>query len=282
MNISVFINLTKKNADLVLKRLLEAGKKYNINFLLLKDMVKRAEFRHLIVSENKFISRCKYAIVIGGDGTFISAAHLFVDKHVPLLGINIGNFGFLTEVKNEEIEENISILHNNKIRIEQRLILNVILKRKGKIIENFKAINEAVIKGGLTKVTKLKAYSDNNYIGTFSGDGVMVSTPTGSTGYSLSAKGPIIYPVMEAFIFNTICPHTLTFRPIIIPSRSVITIENTSMLKDIILTVDGLKVVNLLKDDKIIIKRYKNNLKLITSPDRNFFDILRKKFNWVE
>ena len=128
----------------------------------------------------------------------------------------------------------------------------------------------------------MKAYCDDQYIGTFSGDGAMVSTPTGSTGYSLSAEGPIIYPVMESFIFNTICPHTLSFRPIIMPSSSIITIENISELKSIVLTVDGYKGVNLKKGDKIIIKRYKNNLKLITSAGRNFFDILREKFNWVE
>ena len=283
MNISVFINLKKTNADAVLEKLLEIGEKYNIKFLLLKEMVKKKEFTHLAVSKEKFINNCKYAVVIGGDGTFISAAHLFMDKNVPLLGINIGGFGFLTEVKKEEIDENIFNLYHNKIKIEERLILDIKLNRKGKTVKNFKAINEAVVtKGGLTKVIRLKAYCDNQYIGTFAGDGVMVSTPTGSTGYSLSANGPIIYPVMETFIFNTLCPHTLGFRPIIIPSKSTIMVENISDFKDIMLTVDGLESFNLQRDDKITIKRYKNNLKLITSADRNFFDILREKFNWVE
>jgi len=248
MNISVFINLTKKGSLDVLRKMLRKREKYDINFLLLKDMVKRAEFKSITVPKEEFISKCKYAIVIGGDGTFISAAHLFMDKNVPLLGINIGNFGFLTEVKTEEIEENLSNLCNDRIKIEERLILSVELVRKGKRMESFDAINEAVVnKSGLTKVIRLRAFCDNQYIGTFAGDGVMVSSPTGSTGYSLSAKGPIIYPVMETFILNTICPHTLVFRPIIIPSSSTITIENISDFKDIILTVDGYKGTNLKK-----------------------------------
>lgn len=283
MNISIYVNPAKKDSCEIIKKLLLVGKKYNINFLFLKEMAMIKEFKNLVVCKEEYITKCKYAIVIGGDGTFISAAHLFVDKKVPLLGINTGNFGFLTEVKNNEVEENLFGLVHNKIKIEERLILDVRLKRNGKILYGLLAINEAVVcKGGLTKIIKLRTCCDNRYIGTFSGDGVMVSTPTGSTGYSLSATGPIIYPVMDLFILNTICPHTLVFRPIIIPASSIVTIENINSLDNIILTIDGFKGINLKKDDKIIIKKYKNNLKLITSPDRNFFDILREKFNWVE
>ncbi len=283
MNISVFANLKKENAPDILKKLLSTGKKYNIKFNLLDEIVSKSKFKTLGVNRKKFINNCRYAIVIGGDGTFISAAHLFIDKEIPLLGINVGNFGFLTEVKKDEIEENLFNLCNNKITIEERLILKADLLRKGKKIQDFKAINEAVIsKGGLTKVIKLKAYVDKQYIGTFAGDGVMVSTPTGSTGYSLSAKGPIIYPVMDVFILNTICPHTLVFRPIIIPSKSNIIIENISRFNDLNLSIDGFKGIKLQLGDKIILKRYKKNLKFITSPDRNFFDVLRQKFNWVE
>jgi len=283
LNISVFINLSKPHAGSVLEALFKAGEKYKISYFLLKDMVQIKKLSRFTVSKKKFINNCKYAIVIGGDGTFISAAHIFADKNVPLLGINIGNFGFLTEVKKEEIEENLANLCNNKIKIEERLILDIQLNRKGKCIKKFKAINEAVItKGGISKVIKLKAFCDDQYIGTFAGDGIMVSTPTGSTGYSLSANGPIIYPVMETFIFNTICPHTLGFRPIIIPSHSIVTVENISEFKDSILTIDGLDDCRLQTGDRIIIKRFKNNLRLITSADRNFFDILREKFNWVE
>lgn len=283
MNISVFINLKKKNASSVLNRLLDAGKKYNIKFYLLKDMVKNSAYSTLTVSKQKFINNCQYAIVIGGDGTFISAAHLFWDKNIPLLGINVGNFGFLTEVKNEEIEENLSNLVKKKIKIEERLILDVHLKREKKIINRYKAINEAVItKGGFTKVIRLKTYADNHYIGTFSGDGVMISTPTGSTGYSLSANGPIICPTMDNIIINTICPHTLVFRPIILPGDSSIMVENITKFKDLILTIDGFEGIKLKNNDKLIIKQHKKKLKVITSSDRNFFDILREKFNWVE
>ncbi len=281
MDISIFINLKKKHAAEVLHDILKSNK--IANFFLLDELVRDTEFEDLGVSKEIFINKCQYAVVIGGDGTFIAASHLFIDQDIPLLGINVGNFGFLTEVKKEELNENINNLYNEKIHIEERLILDIELIRQHKCIEKFKAVNEAVIsKGGLTKVVRLKAYVDNQYIGTFSGDGVMVSTPTGSTGYSLSAKGPIIFPTMNALIFNTICPHTLVFRPIIIPSKSKFIIENISNFKDMILTIDGFKGIKLEQDDKISIKRYDKNLKLITSSNRNFFDILREKFNWVE
>ncbi|MBU1078426.1 MAG: NAD(+)/NADH kinase [Spirochaetes bacterium] len=283
MKISVFVNLKKKNAARVLEKLLTIGEKYRIQFYLLREMVKKSKFNKLGVSQKQFVKNCQYAIVIGGDGTFISAAHLFIDKNIPLLGINVGNFGFLTEVEKDEIEENIQNIRQKKIKIEKRMILDVTLIRKNKKIDQFKAINEAVInKGRVIKVIKSKAYVDNQYIGTFSGDGVMVSTPTGSTGYSLSAEGPIIYPTMESFIFNTICPHTLVFRPIIIPSKSTVTIENITRFNDLVLAIDGFNSIRLKYGDRILIKRYKGDLKLITSPDRNFFDILREKFKWVE
>jgi len=283
LKISVFVNLKKKNAARVLEKLLTIGEKYRIQFYLLREMVKKSKFNKLGVSQKQFVKNCQYAIVIGGDGTFISAAHLFIDKNIPLLGINVGNFGFLTEVEKDEIEENIQNIRQKKIKIEKRMILDVTLIRKNKKIDQFKAINEAVInKGRVIKVIKSKAYVDNQYIGTFSGDGVMVSTPTGSTGYSLSAEGPIIYPTMESFIFNTICPHTLVFRPIIIPSKSTVTIENITRFNDLVLAIDGFNSIRLKYGDRILIKRYKGDLKLITSPDRNFFDILREKFKWVE
>ena len=210
MNISVFVNLNKKNSSKVLNQLLKIGKKYKINFHLLNELIKKTEFKKLGVPLKKFITGANYAIVIGGDGTFISTAHLFLNQNIPLLGINTGNFGFLTEVEENEIEENIKNIVNNKIKIEERIIIVCSLIRNNHIIKRFFAINEVVInKGDLPKLIKIRSYVNNNYIGTFSGDGVMVSTPTGSTAYSLSANGPIIYPTMNAFIINTICPHTL-------------------------------------------------------------------------
>ncbi|MDD5067865.1 MAG: NAD(+)/NADH kinase [bacterium] len=283
--LSVYINAKKKNAGEVLDRLLIIGRKYNIRFLLLDSAVKGTRFSGLGVPAGKFIRECRYVIVIGGDGTFIMASHYFMDMSVPLLGINIGYFGFLTEVEENEseIEENIRNIIYNKIKIEERMVLKGELVRKGRVLKTFRALNEVVINhGSFTKIIKIRAYVNDQYIGTFAGDGVMVSTPTGSTGYSLSASGPIVNPHMDVFIFNTICPHTLTFRPLVISSDSCVVLENIHDQNNVILSFDGFKGIKLKKGDKIVIRRSKRRLKLITSPDRNFYDILREKFKWVE
>lgn len=283
MILSVFINLDKKNATGVLDRLLEAGRKHGIVFQLLKKSVQNSRYRALGVSEQAFVSKCRYAVVIGGDGTFISASHYFIDKGVPLMGINIGQFGFLTEVEEDEIEENILKLLHNKIRIEERLVLEGKLVRDGRTQKTFRALNEVVISHGLlSKIIRVRAYVNNHYAGSFTGDGVMVSTPTGSTGYSLSAGGPIVTPAMDVFIFNTICPHTLTFRPLVISSHARVVLENVHPYPNVVMSHDGFEGTPLKKGDKVLIRKFARPLKLITSPDRNFFDILREKFKWVE
>lgn len=280
--ISVYINFAKKNSARVLQDLLNIGMQYDIHFMLLKTVVKKTAFKKYGVSLKKFINECTFAIVIGGDGTFISAAHVFMDTSIPLLGINTGNFGFLAEVAEKEISENIKNIVANKIKIEERMILECDIVRHDKVIKSSRAINEFVVHNTKRpKLIKVCASVNNHYIGTFSGDGIIVSSPTGSTAYSLSANGPIVFPTMDSFILNTICPHTLALRPIIIPADASIVLEIISKYNNISFNYDGLYILNLRFGDKIIIKKYRKNLKIITSPDRNFFDILRVKFNWI-
>ncbi|MBN1899115.1 MAG: NAD(+)/NADH kinase [Spirochaetes bacterium] len=279
--ISLLVNLSKPEAKNILKVVLEEGAKYGIRFLLDKEC---ATFlgKKDGVTEKDFL-KGDLALALGGDGTFIRAAGLFFKKNIPLLGIHIGGLGFLTEFKQTEIGIMFKNIAQNHYKIEDRLVIEASVVRKERVIKVIPAFNEVVIhKGGFTRLIQLKSFINGQYIGTFEGDGMIVATPTGSTGYSLSASGPIVVPGMKTIIINTICPHTLGVRPIVVPSSSVIDIHIGTEYKDMVLSIDGSKGLHLKKEDKISIKESKYLMKLIKSPKRNFFDILREKFEWVK
>ncbi len=282
-NISVILNLSKSEAKEVFDIIIQEGEKYGIKFFLEKKIAKAVQKSRYGVSNRKFINNCDMVLAIGGDGTFINAAYIFAKKNVPLLGIHIGGLGFLTEVKASEISETFKNIVHNKFKIEERLMLEARVIRNNKTIKTVTGLNEVVIhKGKFTRIIKLKSYINKQYIGTFEGDGIIVATPTGSTGYSLSASGPIVVPGMKLLIINTICPHTLGIRPIVVPSSSIIDIKIDTEYEDMILSIDGIKALNIKQNDTISITESKYTTKLIKSPKRSFFDILREKFEWVK
>ncbi len=282
-NISIIANLNKQEAKEVVAAVLQEGRKYNLKFLLTKEIARVINKKEFAVSNRIFFNNCDMVLVIGGDGTFINAAYNFAKKDVPLLGIHIGGLGFLTEIKVSEIPETIKNIASGKFKIEERLMLEAKIVRNNRIVKTVTGLNEIVVhKGDFTRIVKLKSYINKQYIGSFEGDGIIVATPTGSTGYSLSAAGPIVVPGMRVFIINTICPHTFGFRPIIVPSTSTIEIKIDTQYKELILSVDGIKASKLKPNDTIRITESKYTTKLIKSPKRSFFDILREKFEWVK
>ncbi len=280
--ISIVVNLNKKDTAKILKQILSEGKKYKFKFFIRKKDAVKIRLDKYAVEDEFFYRNCDIVIVLGGDGTFISAANRFYKNKKPLLGIHLGSLGFLTEFKKNEISLLLKYIADEKVNIEKRLLIQTEVYRGDKKLGEYTGINEAVVsKSGFSQIVSLRAFINDKYVGTFKGDGLLVSTPTGSTGYSLAANGPIAVPLTELLVFNTICPHTMATRPIVLPATAKIRIEIADKQKDILLTVDGHRGRHLEIQDKVLIKKAKSKLLLVRSPGRNFFDIMREKFQWV-
>jgi NAD+ kinase len=236
--------------------------------LLLKDGIPREELPGLV----------DLMIVLGGDGTLLSIAHLAAQKDVPVLGVNLGRLGFLTEVPTDEIYLTLdSFLGGREEIVSPRLILEAQCRGK-----SFYCLNDVVInKGAVARMIQIGIWINEREITALKADGLIVSTPTGSTAYSLSAGGPIVQPNVPALVLSPICPHTLSFRPMVIGSSSRVRLQILTAGEEVYLTLDGQRGITLGKNDVIDIQRAEFALKLISSPKRNYFDLLKEKLAWA-
>jgi NAD+ kinase len=223
-----------------------------------------------------------WVVVLGGDGTLLGAARRVGRFGSPILGVNLGGLGFLTGIPSERLYPVIEMMINGRLEVESRVMLETKVLRKSKVVCRFEVLNDVVInKGTLARIIDLGVAINEEFLTTFRADGLIISTPTGSTAYNLSAGGPILYPTMETFILTPICPFTLTNRPIIIPDTSVIQIKIKNESEEaVLLTFDGQVGFDLYYDDKIIIRKSEKKIKLFRPPDHSYFNILRTKLMW--
>jgi len=222
-------------------------------------------------------------VVLGGDGTILSAARLIGSREVPILGVNLGGLGFLTEITLDELIPTLEAVLRNEFAVSRRLALTARVLRGGTPIASFEALNDAVItKTALSRIVDLETHVNGEYVATFRADGLIVSTPTGSTAYCLAAGGPIIYPTLPAVVIIPICPHTLTNRPLVVPDSAVVEIIQGSAGEDVHLTVDGQVGVGLRCRDVVSLKRSGRTITFIKSPKLNYFELLRTKLKWGE
>lgn len=220
-------------------------------------------------------------IVLGGDGTLLSVARLIEERDVPILGVNLGSLGFLTEIGMDELYPVLENVIRGDFTVENRIMLDVFIYREGKMVANYCALNDVVInRGTLARIVYLEIKINGLYVTTYRSDGLIIATPTGSTAYSLAAGGPIVYPTMNALILSPICPHTLTNRPIVIPDDVKIEINLITPDEDALATLDGQVGYSLNYRDSIEVKKAKNTIKLIQSPGKNYYEVLRKKLKW--
>jgi len=215
-------------------------------------------------------------IVFGGDGTLLSVAHLAALHDVPVMGVNLGRLGFLTEVPLDEMKITLEAFLQGDTRIvSQRKMLSASLGEN-----QYYCLNDVVInKGALARMIRFAIYIDGKQIACLRADGLIISTPTGSTAYSLAAGGPIIYPNLPAFVISPICPHTLSFRPMVISSGSVVEAQLLAS-EEVYLTIDGQRGQQMKSHDRVKVVCCEHELKLISSPRRNFFDLLQEKLGW--
>ena len=222
------------------------------------------------------------ALVLGGDGAILAAARRLGPAEVPIVGVNLGKLGFLTSFSMEEAQDALEDLLAGNLPCETPMLLDCAVRRRGEVVHRSVAVNEAVVsRGALSRIINLKLLINGEALTTYAGDGLIVSTPLGSTGHSLSAGGPIVPPDMEAVIITPICPHTLSNRPLVVPpdAKIEVVIEVRGDMTTA-LTTDGQVYVELASGDRIALSRSSRVLRLLRSPTRRFFSTLRDKMYW--
>lgn len=236
------------------------------------------------LTDGQIRDQAELVVVLGGDGTLISVARLYSGRQVPILGVNLGSLGFLTEITVEELYPVLERCLRGELRISERMMLEVIVTRGTTELTRCHVLNDAVInKGAIARIIDLETRVNDDSLTTFKADGLIISTPTGSTGYSLSAGGPIVHPLMRCVLITPICPHTLTNRPIMVADQSVVTIVvKASFDEKVYLTLDGQVGVDLLEGDTIVVRSAQKTTALVSSPDKDYFAILRAKLKWGE
>jgi len=226
---------------------------------------------------------CDLLVSLGGDGTLLSVARASGTRRVPILGVNLGTLGFLTEVNREELFDALEHVLAGDAEVVSRMRLEVIVRRGGREFARYQALNEAVVdKSSLSRMIDLEVAADGLAVTTYHADGLIVATPTGSTAYSLSAGGPLILPGTEVMVLTPICPHALTQRPLVLPHSARVEISVEIRDSEVSLTVDGQQGLALEDGDRIEVARSPHPVDIVASPLRDRYEILRTKLHWGE
>jgi NAD+ kinase len=268
------INSKKDDVQSVVRSILELTEGRGIETVTL-------DFSNHASPEN--LSGVDLAISLGGDGTLLSCARMLAPRGVPILAVNMGDFGFITEVSKSEFRETWEKLLEGRLGVSERLMLSVEVQRQGAVAAAFLGLNEAVVGiKGISRMIRLKIFMSDTYMGRYRADGVIVATPTGSTAYSMAAGGPILHPEMEAFILTPICPFTLSNRPTVVPAGEILRVEVEEPQKvEAVLTIDGQESFLLQPRDCILIRRAPFKARIVHTDRRSFYEVLRTKLNWA-
>ena len=271
----------KKNTDTqkLIERLLAWCQNNRISLILHPDapfdLAKKAE------NIDEFLEKSQVVASVGGDGTFISAAHIVRFCEKPLIGINLGTVGFLSDIETDNLEQKLQNILDENYRTVRRMVLEVKHYRDGKILGTYNAVNDIYF--NRLSIPKLSSFSlscDGDFITDYVADGIIIASPSGSTAYSLSAGGPIVLPDMNAIIITPVCPHSLSERPIILPSNKTLKIKINKKNPQILLSVDGFESVNLVPEDEIVISCLDESKNLVQFSQESYFDLLRRKLGW--
>jgi NAD+ kinase len=233
------------------------------------------------VADDKLAASVDLILVLGGDGTMIATARLMGETEVPVLGVNFGGLGYLAEFRIEELYTGLESILAGNYRLDKRVMLDVELRRGEERVTRNRVLNDVVInKSALARIIEIEANLNQQFVNSFRADGLIVSTPTGSTAYNLSAGGPVIFPSMNAVVITPICPFTLSNRPIVVPDDAVIELRLKTDQQDVALTLDGQVGFPLEVEDRVVISKSKTTFNLVQPMNRNYFDVLRDKLRW--
>ncbi|MDA3808761.1 MAG: NAD(+)/NADH kinase [Spirochaetaceae bacterium] len=273
-NVLIIVNRKKKDSSQITDDIQSYLKSLNIKISVLSSGDK--------LSDTLSLPDFDLAISLGGDGTVLFAARLLVEFSIPIIPINLGTFGFITEVSKSEWQSAFDEYRSGLLGVSNRVMLDITVVRQNKDIKRFRGLNDLIINAdGIAKLLSLNVDLNNDSLGKYRADGVIVATPTGSTAYSLAAGGPIIHPDMSSMILTPICPFSLSNRPIVIPSSDRITIiVEKEQRTQVILTVDGQEVFPLEPEDEIHITESEKRISIIRSDKRSFYEVVKTKLGW--
>jgi len=228
-------------------------------------------------------SRVEMMMVLGGDGTMLSVSRLIGGREVPILGVNMGGLGFITAINKDKIFSVLEQALHGACPVEQRIMLDARVFRESAETGCFTALNDVVInKGALARIIEMETFVNDSYLTTYRADGLIISTPTGSTAYSLAAGGPILYPTLGSVAITPICPHMLTNRPIVLPDESIVRVVLKSASENVYITVDGQVGLKLQQGDVIEVMKSASTAKMFVPSGHDYFDLLRTKLKWGE
>ena len=278
--VGLFPNTEKSNVNKVLKRTCDFLEKNNVKILIPENVVELldVDFKKYATNIEEIKSEISIAISIGGDGTLLSTANIIGEKNILICSINIGRIGFLTELELSNLEQGLEKIISGNYKVEERLMLNASVLRDEKVIYDAYALNDIVLaKGGLSRMIKLELYINDEIAATYPADGLILATSTGSTGYSLSSGGPIVNPNLKVMVITPICSHTLYTKSLIISEDEKIAVKLQAPHDDIILTVDGQNMHNLIPGDVVKIQKAPFRANFIKVSDVSYYEKLRTK-----
>lgn len=240
-------------------------------------------FTGLTFTLEKFPRELSMIVVLGGDGTLLSVGRAMGSRQIPILGVNLGSLGFLTDVALKDIYSALETIAQGEATIDTRMMLAASLERKGDAVASETVLNDVVItKGAIARIIEIGVEIDRQFVANVRADGLIVSTPTGSTAYSLAAGGPILHPLLDAMILTPICPHTLTYRPVVVADDVEIELTLRGDSGEVYATFDGQTSQRMEPGDVVRVKKSRSGVKLVSLPAKNYFQILRNKLRWAE
>ncbi len=278
LTIGIFPNTKKENVGAVLGRLVRHCKENNIPVLMPVEAAREMNYPDLGREQEALKEEITLAITLGGDGTLISAVREIAPAGVPVCGVNMGQLGFLTEVELPDLNGAIDKLSRGEYDIEERLMLEAVVRRGDQQIHLSSAVNEVVVtKGGFSRLLRLRVFVDGELTARYPADGIIVATPTGSTGYSLSAGGPVVNPNLKVILLTPICPHTLHARSLIVSEKEEIKVTMQATHDDIVMTTDGQMAYSLRPDDIVVVRRSPYRASFVRLSGRSYTQALRTK-----
>jgi NAD+ kinase len=280
-SVGLVINYEKEKAQEVTKWIVDWLSFKKIKVYVEGDKDKGIRRKDFSCTNEKFFNSVDLIISLGGDGTLLRAAKIAATDGIPIFGVNLGGLGFLTQIGIDNLEIFLEKIYQGKCFLDERMMLDCIVKRKEKEIKKFTALNDIVIgKGAFARLISLATYINDDYVITYSADGLVISTSTGSTAYSLSAGGPIVNPNINSMILTPICPHTLSARPLIISENDQVRITLELSEEEVMVTIDGQEGFTLEPKDEVIVKKSIYKTRLIAFKEKSFYAILREKLRW--
>jgi NAD+ kinase len=280
-SVGLVINYEKEKAQEITNWIVDWLSFKKIKVYVEEDKDKGIRRKDFSCTNEKLFNSVDLIISLGGDGTLLRAAKIAAIDGIPIFGVNLGGLGFLTQIGIDNLEIFLEKIYQGKCFLDERMMLDCIVKRKEKEIKKFTALNDIVIgKGAFARLISLATYINDDYVITYSADGLVISTSTGSTAYSLSAGGPIVNPNINSMILTPICPHTLSARPLIIGENDQVRITLELSEEEVMVTIDGQEGFTLEPKDEVIVKKSIYKTRLIAFKEKSFYAILREKLRW--